>query len=123
MDQWANGGAVMSRVAEVEVAKMRHILKDHRAAFADDLALFLKLAPVETLTAHLSRWRQVEHEPDLHVLLWDLHDMLDELVRLRRLHSAALEEPYGAAKTSWRRIQTAKLPEQVKEFVNDRRQQ
>jgi hypothetical protein len=113
----------MSRVAEVEVAKMRHILKDHRAAFADDLALFLKLAPVEELTLHLGRWRQVEHEPDLHVLLWEIHDMLDELSRLRRVHSAALEEPYGAARTSWRRIQSAKLPEKFKEFIDDRRQQ
>jgi len=113
----------MSEVAAVEVAKMRHILKGGRKVFADDMALFLKLAPVERLTAHLGRWRQVEHEPDLHVLLWDLHDMLSELCRLSQVHQACLGEPHGAAKLSYQRLQIAELEAKIREFANDRRQQ
>lgn len=88
----------MSNVHEVEMFKMRQRLNEGRKSFTDDMALFLKLAPLDTLLPELEV--ALKQADDIHtrVAVHDAHAVLGELDRLATLYKPIVQQPHGPAR-------------------------
>jgi len=88
----------MSNVHEIEMFRMRQRLNEGRKSFTDDLALFLKLAPLETLLTELEMVMKAADDVETRVAVHDAHAVIGELSRLAELYQPIVQQPHGPAK-------------------------
>lgn len=88
----------MSTVHEIEMFRMRQRLHEGRKSFTDDMALFLKLAPLEALLPELESAEQSSEDLYVQNVLHDAHAVLGELARLREVYLPIVQQPHGPAK-------------------------
>lgn len=88
----------MSNVHEIEMFRMRQRLNEGRKSFTDDLAVFLKFAPLESLLTELESVQKVTDDVEIKVAVHDAHAVIGELSRLAKLYEPIIQRPHGPAK-------------------------